>query len=49
MRGLRPLRSKINKLYRRKVIEGVRRIIEKLPEVPRGTVTAYVRSDRDSR
>ena len=42
------LESRVDELYRRKVIEEVRRIIENLPETPRGTVTAYVREDRDS-
>ena len=42
------LESRVDELYRRKVIEEVRRIIESLPETPRGTATAYVRDDRDS-
>lgn len=42
------LESRVDELYRRKVIEEVRRVIERLPEMPRGTVTAYVRGDRDS-
>ena len=42
------LESRVDELYRRKVIEEVRRIIESLPETPRGTATAYVREDRDS-
>ena len=41
------LESRVDELYRRKVIEEVGRIIENLPETPRGTVTAYVREDRD--
>jgi len=42
------LERMVDELYRRRVIEEVRRVIEKLPEMPRGTVTAYVREDRDS-
>jgi len=30
------------------VLKEVRNVIEKLPEVPRGTITSYVREDRDS-
>jgi len=30
------------------VIEEVRKVIEKLPEVPEGTATSYMREDRDS-
>ena len=42
------LERRVDELYRRRVIEEVRRVIEKLPEMPRGVVTAYVREDRDS-
>lgn len=42
------LERRVDELYRRRVIEEARRVIEKLPEMPRGTVTAYVREDRDS-
>jgi len=42
------LESRVEELRRAKVLMEVRRIIEKLPEVPRGTVTRYVREDRDS-
>ena len=42
------LEARVGELYRRKVLEEVRRVIEKLPEMPRGTVTEYIGSDRDS-
>jgi hypothetical protein len=42
------LERRVDELYRRRVIKEARRVIEKLPEMPRGTVTAYVREDRDS-
>lgn len=42
------LEKRVEELRRRKVLEEVRRVIEQLPEVPRGTVTRYVREDRDS-
>jgi len=42
------LESKVEELRRIKVLKEVRRIIEQLPEVPRGTVTSYLREDRDS-
>ena len=42
------LESKVEELRRVKVLREVRRTLEQLPEVPRGTVTGYVREDRDS-
>ena len=41
------LERRVDELYRRRVIEEVRRVIKKLPEMPRGAVTAYVREGRD--
>lgn len=43
------LESKVDELYKARVIEEVRKVIEKLPEMPRGSITRYVREDRDSR
>lgn len=42
------LEKRVEEIRRMKVLEEVRRVIEGLPEVPRGTVTSYVREDRDS-
>jgi len=42
------LESRVEELRRIKVLMEVRKVIEQLPEVPRGTVTMYVRKDRDS-
>jgi hypothetical protein len=42
------LEARVDELYRRKTIEEVRRVVELLPEMPRGSVTKYVREDRDS-
>jgi len=42
------LESRVEELHRIEVLKEVRRIIEQLPEVPRGTVTSYLRGDRDS-
>lgn len=42
------LESRVDELYRVKVIEEVRKVIEKLPEMPRGAVTSYLREDRDT-
>ncbi|RLG84140.1 MAG: CopG family transcriptional regulator [Thermoprotei archaeon] len=42
------LERRVKELYREKVLRDVRRVIEMLPEVPKGTVTGYVREDRDS-
>jgi hypothetical protein len=44
----RYLEARVDELYRRKIIEEVRRVVELLPEMPRGSVTKYVREDRDS-
>ncbi len=35
-------------LWREKVLEEIDKVVEQLPEVPKGTVTKYVREDRDS-
>jgi hypothetical protein len=42
------LESRVEELHRIEVLKEVRRIIEQLPEVPRGTITSYLREDRDS-
>jgi hypothetical protein len=42
------LEARVDELYRRKIIEEIRRVVELLPEMPRGSVTKYVREDRDS-
>jgi hypothetical protein len=42
------LESRVDELYRVRVVGEVRKVIEKLPEVPEGTATSYVREDRDS-
>jgi len=42
------LEARVDELYRWKIIEEVRRVVELLPEMPRGSVTKYVRGDRDS-
>jgi len=42
------LERRVRELYRRKILKEVRKVIEQLPEVPEGTVTKYVREDRDS-
>jgi hypothetical protein len=42
------LEARVDELYRRKIIEEVRRVVELLPEMPRGSVTKCVREDRDS-
>lgn len=42
------IESRVDEFYRSRVIEEVRSVIMKLPETPRGSVTRYVREDRDS-
>lgn len=42
------LESRVEELRRIEVLKEVRRVIKQLPEVPRGTVTSYLRKDRDS-
>ncbi len=42
------LEKRVEEARRMKVLGEVRRVIENLPEVPRGTITSYVREDRDS-
>lgn len=43
------LESRVKELRRVKALMEIHRIIEQLPEVPRGTAARYVREDRDSR
>ncbi len=42
------LEKRVEELRKRKVLEEVRRVIEQLPETPKGTAARYVREDRDS-
>ncbi|MGC9010374.1 MAG: CopG family transcriptional regulator [Sulfolobales archaeon] len=42
------IERRIEELYKRYVLEETRKVIEQLPEVPKGTVSRYVREDRDS-
>jgi len=42
------LEKRVEELYRRKVLEEIRRTLEEIPETPKGTATKYVREDRDS-
>lgn len=42
------LESRVDELLKMKVLQEARQVIEKLPEMPRGSVTSYVREDRDS-
>jgi len=42
------LEEKVKEYSRKKALREVRAVIESLPEVPRGTITRYVREDRDS-
>lgn len=42
------IEAKVEEYWKLKVLREVRSVIEQLPEVPRGTVTGYVRKDRDS-
>ena len=42
------LEKRVEEARRMKVLEEVRRVVESLPEVPRGTITSYVREDRNS-
>ena len=42
------LEEKVKEYSRKKALRDVRAVIESLPEVLRGTVTKYVREDRDS-
>lgn len=39
------LESRVDELIKSKVIEELRKVIEKLPEMPRGSVTRYVRGN----
>ena len=42
------LEERVRELRRKHVLEEARRVIERLPEAPRGTAAGYVREDRDS-
>ncbi|MEL9940660.1 MAG: CopG family transcriptional regulator [Ignisphaera sp.] len=42
------IERRVEELHRVRVLEEVRKVVEQLPEVSRGTVTRYVREDRDS-
>ena len=42
------LEKRVKEARKMIVLKEVRSVIEKLPEVPRGTITSYVREDRDS-
>ncbi|MDK6027909.1 CopG family transcriptional regulator [Ignisphaera sp. 4213-co] len=42
------LEKRVEEVRRMVVLEEVRNVIEQLPEVPRGTVTKYVREDRNN-
>ncbi|MEM1730857.1 MAG: CopG family transcriptional regulator [Nitrososphaerota archaeon] len=42
------IESRVNEMYKIRVLEEVRKVIEKLPEMPKGSVTCYMREDRDS-
>ena len=43
------IEERVRELRRKLVLEEARRVIERLPEAPRGTAAGYVREDRDSR
>jgi len=42
------LEARVEELHRRKVLSEVRKVIEQLPEIPKGMASRYVREDRDS-
>jgi len=42
------LEKRVEELHRRKVLEEIRKVLEKIPELPKGTAAKYVREDRDS-
>jgi hypothetical protein len=42
------LKERVKQLQRQRILEEARRIIERVPEAPRGTAARYVREDRDS-
>ncbi len=42
------LEKRVEELHRRKVLEEIRKVLEKIPESPKGTAAKYVREDRDS-
>ncbi len=42
------IEERVREYEQAKAIEELESIIRRLPEVPRGTVTGYVREDRDS-
>ncbi len=43
------LEQRVREVEQMMAIEELEKLIEKLPEVPRGTTAKYVREDRDSR
>jgi len=42
------IENRIREYEQARAIEELEKIINRLPEVPKGTVTKYVREDRDS-
>jgi len=42
------LEKRVEELHRRRVLEEIRKVLEKIPESPKGTAAKYVREDRDS-
>jgi len=42
------LEKRVEELHRRRVLEEIRKVLEKIPEAPKGTAAKYVREDRDS-
>ncbi|NPA97134.1 MAG: CopG family transcriptional regulator [Crenarchaeota archaeon] len=42
------LEERVREIEQEVAVRELEELIEKLPEVPRGTVTRYVREDRDS-
>ncbi len=43
------LEMRVNELKKKKKLEEAKKIIQSIPESPKGVVTALVREDRDSR
>jgi len=39
---------RVNEIEQRRVFEELEALIQKLPRMPRGSITRYVREDRDS-
>jgi len=42
------LEKRVEELLRENAVESANKIIEKLPQIPKGTAVKYVREDRDS-